>query len=98
MCFTRVGSRLTHKYLTWLKRLARDKHNSLLQTFVNYSRKKFYNIGPRFHIVKLMFVQANNNDLKNVLRWFFYFFFSVEQRSVQERPLAVQLAVRHLHG
>ena len=28
----------------------------------------------------------------------FYFFFSVEQRSVQERPLAVQLAVRHLHG
>jgi hypothetical protein len=46
-----------------------------------------------------MFVQANNNnDLKNVLRCFFYFFFSVEQRSVQERPLAVQLTVRHLHG
>jgi hypothetical protein len=23
-----------------------DKHSSLLRTFVNYSRKKFYNIGP----------------------------------------------------
>jgi hypothetical protein len=27
--------------------LARDKHFSLLQTFVNYSRKVFENIGPR---------------------------------------------------
>jgi len=27
--------------------LARDKHSSLLRTFVNYGRKKFYNIGPR---------------------------------------------------
>jgi hypothetical protein len=24
-----------------------DKHSSLLRTFVNYSRKKFYNTGPR---------------------------------------------------
>ncbi len=23
-----------------------DKHSSLLRTFVNYGRKKFYNIGP----------------------------------------------------
>jgi hypothetical protein len=30
-----------------LERLARDKHSSLLQTLVNYVRKKFYNIGPR---------------------------------------------------
>ncbi len=29
-----------------LERLAWDKHSSLLQTFVNYIRKKFYNIGP----------------------------------------------------
>jgi hypothetical protein len=28
-----------------LKRLARDKHCSLLRKFVNYGRKKFYNIG-----------------------------------------------------
>ncbi len=27
--------------------LARHKHSSLLRTFVNYGRKKFYNIGPR---------------------------------------------------
>jgi hypothetical protein len=26
--------------------LARDKHSSLLQKFVNYGRKIFYNIGP----------------------------------------------------
>jgi hypothetical protein len=26
---------------------ARDKHSSLLRTFVNYVRKTFYNIGPR---------------------------------------------------
>jgi hypothetical protein len=30
--------------------LARDKHSSLLQTFVNYDRKKYYNIGPRSHV------------------------------------------------
>ncbi len=29
-----------------LEKLARDKHSSLLQTFVNYSRKLFYNIWP----------------------------------------------------
>ena len=30
-----------------MERLARDKHSSLLQKFVNYGQKKFYNIGPR---------------------------------------------------
>jgi hypothetical protein len=29
-----------------LERSARDKHSSLLRKFVNYRRKKFYNIGP----------------------------------------------------
>ncbi len=28
------------------KKLASDKHSSLLQTFVNYEFKKFYSIGP----------------------------------------------------
>jgi hypothetical protein len=28
-----------------LERLARDKHSTLLQKFVNYSHKKFYRIG-----------------------------------------------------
>jgi hypothetical protein len=40
------GSCLTLKQKTRLERLARDKHSSLLQEFVNYGRKKLYNIGP----------------------------------------------------
>jgi hypothetical protein len=30
----------------WPERLAKDKHSSLLQKFVNYRRKKFYKIVP----------------------------------------------------
>jgi hypothetical protein len=41
--FTRVGSSLANKHKTKLKRLARDKHSSLLQT-VNYECKKLYNV------------------------------------------------------
>jgi len=29
-----------------MKRLAKDKHSSSLETFANYGRKIFYNIGP----------------------------------------------------
>jgi hypothetical protein len=36
---------LAHKHKTRLAKLARDKHSSLLRTFVNYGRKKFYEIG-----------------------------------------------------
>jgi hypothetical protein len=45
MCLTRVGSSLNRKYKTRFQRRAKDKHFSLLQTFVNYDRKKF-NIWP----------------------------------------------------
>jgi hypothetical protein len=45
--FTWVGSGLTLKSLTWLERLARDKHSSLLQAFLNYGHKKFSNIDNR---------------------------------------------------
>jgi hypothetical protein len=38
---------LASVYLTRIDKLARDKHSSLLQKFVNYGRKTFYNIGPR---------------------------------------------------
>jgi hypothetical protein len=31
--------------LTRMDVLATDEHSSLLQTFINYDRKKFYNIG-----------------------------------------------------
>jgi hypothetical protein len=30
---------------TRLERFTKDKHSSLVQKFVNYGRKKFYNIG-----------------------------------------------------
>ncbi len=44
ICFTWVGSCLTRKHCTMLERFARDIHFSLLRKFVNYDRKKFYNI------------------------------------------------------
>jgi hypothetical protein len=45
--FTQVCSSLTCKYYTRLEKLARDKRSTLLQKFVTYDSKKFYNIGPR---------------------------------------------------
>ncbi len=45
MCFTQVGSGLTHKHQTKLEELAKDKPISLLRKLVNHGRKKFYNIG-----------------------------------------------------
>jgi hypothetical protein len=47
-CFTRVGSGLNRKQ-TKLQRVAKD-NTSLLQKFVNYGRKKFYDIrlGPYY--------------------------------------------------
>jgi hypothetical protein len=47
--------------------LARDKHSSLLRKFVNYGRKKFYNIKPRLAyyehlqitVVKSFVIQAS---------------------------------------
>ncbi len=41
-----VRCSLTCKHYTGMERLARNKHSSFLQTFVNYTCKKFYNIGP----------------------------------------------------
>ncbi len=35
--------------------LAEDKHTSLLRTFVNYGRKKFYNIGDLNDVVAVHF-------------------------------------------
>ncbi len=44
--FTRVGSGLTRKYWTRVERLARDKHSSVLVTFVNYGRISFTTLAP----------------------------------------------------
>jgi hypothetical protein len=38
--------RLTHKHLTRLERLAKDKHSSLLTAFINFEGKMFYKICP----------------------------------------------------
>ncbi len=45
--FTWVGSGLTNKHQSKLEKLAIDKHSSLLQKFVTYGRKKFYNVETR---------------------------------------------------
>ncbi len=38
-----------------LERPARDKHSSILQTFINYGRKKFYNAGSGACTIKLFY-------------------------------------------
>ncbi len=41
------GPGLNHKHYLSLIRLSRDKHSSLLRTFANYGRKKFYQRRPK---------------------------------------------------
>ncbi len=43
-CSTRIGS--ARKYYTRLEKSAMGKRYNLLQTFLKYGRKKFYNIRP----------------------------------------------------
>jgi hypothetical protein len=45
-----VGLSLTRKDLTELERIANEKHSSLLDQFVNYKCKEFYNIGQRYEM------------------------------------------------
>ena len=52
MCFTQVGSSLTHKHYTKLEKLAKDKPISLLRKLVNYGRKKSYNTGHWSNVCK----------------------------------------------
>jgi len=55
-----VGSDLTHKHYT---RLARDKHTNFLQAFVNYDRKKVYNIGPLPWAIIILVVKIYNSRI-----------------------------------
>ncbi len=48
ICSTPPG--LTHKYQTRLERHARDKHNNLLRTFINYGQKSFTILTPGANI------------------------------------------------
>ncbi len=49
---TLVGSGLASKHLVRLEKLARDKHSTLLQFFLNYGRKNFITLGPGGCIIK----------------------------------------------
>jgi hypothetical protein len=51
-CSTWVGSRPYPQKLDLGGKACQDKHSSLLRTFVNYGRKKFYNIGPETNVIK----------------------------------------------
>jgi hypothetical protein len=60
MCFTRVGSSLTHKHLTV------HEYSNLLQTFVNCDRKKIIELGPAplFHTrLRTLSVCTVKNDI-----------------------------------
>ncbi len=46
MLHTEIGSDLTRKDQNILEKIVTDKHPNLLRTFLNYDRKKFYNIVP----------------------------------------------------
>jgi len=47
---------LTHKQLSMLEIDAGNTHSRLLQTFVTYRRKTFYNIGSKAVLRSFMFV------------------------------------------
>jgi hypothetical protein len=40
---------------TSVEKVTKGKHSGLLRKFVNYVRKKFYNIGPCYHIHNISF-------------------------------------------
>ncbi len=50
---TGIGSGLTRKHIPRQEKLAMDNHSSLLQKFVYYGMKKFYNIDPPAKVIKL---------------------------------------------
>jgi hypothetical protein len=53
-CSIREGWGLCLKHKARLEMPDNDKHSNLLRTFVNYGRKKFYNIGPWSHFIALL--------------------------------------------
>ncbi len=52
--FTYVRLNLTSKHKTKLDRTARDKHTSLLNTFINYDYKIFITLVPGLVFTKLV--------------------------------------------
>jgi hypothetical protein len=54
------ASGLTRKYYTKLKRLAMDKHSSLIPTFI---KKRLYNIGPGINVIKIFVCHGRSGKL-----------------------------------
>jgi len=69
--FTWVGSDLPRKHYTKHKILARDRRSILLQKFVTYARKKFYNIGPRSLNIKAPVIFSPYNKLERLSSVFY---------------------------
>jgi hypothetical protein len=70
-CFSQVGSGCTLKHKIRLERFARVKLSNLVQNFVNYGSKKFYNIGSRCQLYKTFFLSLMREP--NKLEWFVLF-------------------------
>jgi hypothetical protein len=63
----RLSPCLTHKHESRLERPARDKHSSLLGTFVIYDHNKFHNTSPRRDgKKKLAFMYLRFFDMKMI--------------------------------
>jgi hypothetical protein len=65
-CFDQEGSGLTHKHQTSILRLARDKHSSFLQKFVNYRQKSFITFTPEAKKKSIYLASNEGNDSSNV--------------------------------
>jgi hypothetical protein len=72
-----------------MEMLARDKHSSLLQKFLNYSRKKFNSPGPGFN-PKNQF-QKIFPDLVSII----FILFSIPRDSQLPRICVIKLFVQH---
>ncbi len=100
-CSTHVGSSLIHKHWTILEGIATDKPSSLLRTFVNYGRKKFFIIGPRSERNRRLFSEKQlifPTELihrKLLKRVFFQFFYIFLQKKLKKNSWL--LSFRHRH-
>ncbi len=66
-----LRSSFTREHQTRLEKLARDKHSSLLQKFITYGRKKFYNIGNwSFHQLAIFSAEIKIvTEVSEVTEW-----------------------------
>jgi hypothetical protein len=63
-CYYKLECLSQQAFTAWSKRAASDKHSSISQTFINYEHKKFYNIEPLSHILKLFLHRLFSREIK----------------------------------